>query len=286
MESPDALWATLLILLITALCLVWRSSTPFPPHLLKGDDRIVWVTLASKAYDGDSPVLTFELGTNDVPLGHRPGQGVRLTLKREDGSMLSRLYYPISNCSLLGRVVVEDHPTSKSLSSVEISALLDKLNLGSQVGLSGPFGELVYEGSFTFSVSRGRRKKKFETLTFLAYGPEIFPVAQLLLHICEEGLKTTPSLVYCGETETSFLMQDIFMGLAEKKLISLTRISLEPAVDKRICCGEVTPLLLRNSIPAPSKSHFVVMSAPSWQTNSWTDSLLGLGFSPDQIHAY
>lgn len=288
MSIEILLWPTLLIIMLVAMSFFSgekkKGENSTSKIILKGVDTKVALKVAHKGYDGDTLTITFLFPEEDLSLGIKPGQGIRIHLLGPDGSEIFQTFYPISNCALKGRLTIQDHPSENSESSQTMSNALDTLEVGEDVQISGPIGNFTYEGNLT--VSKEGRKDKFSAFSFIASAAHIFPVFQIIVHICEEGFTVPLTLVYYAEAEEDFALDEVITGLAEKKLIKLVKITAEQGFGNNEEEREVTPQLLRDAFPAEKVGQLVVVSGSEEEKESWTKIIRKIGFTQQQLHLY
>lgn len=290
MQFDIVLWPTFVVLLLTALYLYspgqLKSRETEPAALLKGKEVKVRVKVLQKNYDGDTLSVTFAFADENSVLGTKPGQGIQLYIEHSDGSTVSQTFYPISNCNLKGRLTIQDHPSNNSQYSDAISSALDAMEADDSVEISGPVGNLAYAGNLRIGFVKQGEQKSFSALSFIASGTNVFPVFQMIVHICEEGLKAPLSLLYYAETEEDFLLDDILTGLHEKKLIKLAKKTAEHFLNEDVLKEEVSAELIKETFPTETKDQLIILSGSASEQRSWTEALLSAGFEQKQICAY
>lgn len=147
-------------------------------------------------------IFTFE-STNGHNVQFKPGQFVNLYLL-ENG-----------NFSIFRQFSIASSPSNKALefcikilADGKFTSVLDKLPIGAEVGLAGPFGHFIYQDQ--------------KECVFVAAGTGIAPILSMLRYISEKKIDGEFIVLYTNKTEDSILYYDELKKLqAENKNIKV-----------------------------------------------------------------
>lgn len=159
--------------------------------------------ISSVRNDGTNvKIFTLE-STNGHNVQFKPGQFVNLYLL-ENG-----------NFSIFRQFSIASDPSSaqlefciKILQDGKFTSALDKLSIGAEIGLAGPFGHFVYQGQ--------------KECVFIAAGTGIAPMMSMLRYINENKIDGEFIVLYTNKTEDSIIYYNELKKLqAENKNIKV-----------------------------------------------------------------
>ncbi|KAM8815918.1 NADH-cytochrome b5 reductase 2 [Rhynchonycteris naso] len=240
----------------------------------------------------------FGLPSPDHVLGLPVGNYVHL-LAKIDGILVIRAYTPVSSDDDQGFVdliikiyfknVHPDYPDGGKMTQY-----LENMEIGDTILFRGPTGRLFYHGPGKFLVKAYKRSKPEEKLArqlgMIAGGTGITPMLQLIRHITKNPAdRTSISLIFANQTEEDILMR--------KELEEVTRThpgqfnlwyTLDrPPVGWKYSSGFITADMIKEHLPAPGKSTFIlVCGPPPLIEKAALPNLEKLGYTKDMIFTY
>ncbi|CCX12219.1 Similar to Nitrate reductase [NADPH]; acc. no. P22945 [Pyronema omphalodes CBS 100304] len=185
-------------------------TTPFlEPKTWKG-----LVLSAKRAISSDTKIFTFTLPSASQPLGLPVGQHLLMRIKNPvSGKFCIRAYTPLSTAETKGSVDV----LVKLYQDGAMSKLLDKVEIGSEVGVKGPTGKFVYGGKGKYTLNG--EEKRTERFNMICGGSGITPVLSVLRAAAEdEEDKTVVRLLDGNRTEEDILCRGLLAELEGKSV--------------------------------------------------------------------
>ncbi|KRX08766.1 Riboflavin synthase-like beta-barrel [Pseudocohnilembus persalinus] len=147
-------------------------------------------------------------------LGIQNGQHIKIYLQNENGLEISRNYTPITPVETSSHfdLVIKIYRANVHPDFPEgglFTQLLDKLEIGSQIDISGPVGILNYQGNGKISyVDNIQKPQTYKNIIMVAGGTGITPMFQILQAIKNNVLdKTEISLLYVNRHENDILLR-------------------------------------------------------------------------------
>lgn len=166
-------------------------------------------------------------------INFKPGQFVNL--------------YLIENQSIFRQFSIASPPGNnglefciKILHDGKFTSVLDKLPIGSEIGLSGPFGHFVYQEQ--------------DRCIFVAAGTGIAPIISMLRHIKEKNMKGNFTLIYSNKTEDSILYYDELKKLKKDGISVIFTLTQETPVDWQGEKGRINSSMVEKYVQNPKDS--------------------------------
>jgi NAD(P)H-flavin reductase len=186
---------------------------------------------------------------------------------------VERAFTPISDSSTKGTfelLVKVYRPCEQFKKGGQLTQLLEKLEVGSQVEITGPFGRLCRVGNGGKFIVRGD-ERPIQKLGLIAGGSGITPCFQLLHAIASDPDDTTEaSLLYCCKTEDDLLLKEELDALVVqaagrvKVAYVLSQAKDEAAWKlKHGHIGMVERGIIEAHIPPPGTGTFITLCGPT-----------------------
>ncbi|XP_066109922.1 NADH-cytochrome b5 reductase 2 [Saccopteryx bilineata] len=240
----------------------------------------------------------FGLPSPDHVLGLPVGNYVHL-LAKIDGLLVVRAYTPVSSDDDQGFVdliikiyfknVHPDYPDGGKMTQY-----LENMKIGDTILFRGPTGRLFYNGPGNFSVKAYHTSKPKEKLAhqlgMIAGGTGITPMLQLIRRITKNPAdRTSISLIFANQTEEDILMRKELEEVARTHpgQFNLWYTLDRPPVGWKYSSGFITADMIKEHLPAPGMSTFILVCGPQplIQTAAYPN-LEKLGYTKDMIFTY
>eukprot|EP01088_Endostelium_zonatum_P001536 TRINITY_DN1183_c0_g6_i1.p1 TRINITY_DN1183_c0_g6~~TRINITY_DN1183_c0_g6_i1.p1 ORF type:complete len:375 (-),score=125.16 TRINITY_DN1183_c0_g6_i1:1115-2191(-) len=148
----------------------------------------------------------------------------------------------------------------------KMSQYLDKLNVGDNITIQGPFGLIEYKGEGDFEYARKKLPAKKTNIGMIAGGTGITPMLQLVRAILEKesNPQTKLSLVFANQTESDILVRDRLEDL-EKRFPG--RFHLWYTLDNanpgwKYSTGFINKDMISAHLPEPAEDSLVLLCGP------------------------
>ncbi len=209
-------------------------------------------------------IYRLESATGET-LVFKPGQFVNLYLK-ENGAF--SLFRQFSIASQPGLDYLEF--CIKIAPDGRFTAPLDKLPVGSEIGLAGPFGHFVYAGQ--------------EHCVFVAAGTGIAPMMSMLRHITDNKVNGAFTLLYTNKTRDSILYYDEIKELGKRNpsIKTVFTLTQEPPDDWSGERGRINPDMVKKYVSNLSDSTWY-FCGPVEFVKAVKDQVLNNGAKPQNI---
>ncbi|XP_036115185.1 NADH-cytochrome b5 reductase 2 isoform X2 [Molossus molossus] len=253
----------------------------------------------------------FALPSSDHVLGLPIGNYIHL-MANIDGVLVIRAYTPVSSdddrgfVDLIIKIYFRNaHPNYPE--GGKMSQYLENMKIGDTILCRGPSGRLFYRGpgqnskSAVSSVFSGKLSiKAYKTskpeeklashLGMIAGGTGITPMLQLIRHITKNPRdKTRMSLIFANQTEDDILMRKELEEVAKThpEQFSLWYTLDRPPAGWKYSSGFITADMIKEHLPAPGKSTFILVCGPPALIQSAAHpSLEQLGYTNDMVFTY
>lgn len=267
--------------------------------LLESADVKYSVPLAEKTeLSHDTRRFRFKLPTENHRLGLPVGQHINLITKLND-DLVIRSYTPVSSdddagyFDLVIKVYFKNtHPSFPD--GGKMTQHLESMKIGDCIDISGPKGNLQYEGFGNFRVRANRKDpgtiKSATKVGMIAGGSGLTPMYQLIKEVLKtDADKTQLSLIYANQTPDDILCREDLESWASKYP---DRFKLYYTVDRAAedwtgGVGFVNAAMIKEHLPAPSDDTFILMCGPPPMIKfACTANLDTLNYSKDMRFAY
>ena len=267
------------------------SSEQKNEQLVLQRHRWVPVTLIDrKSISEDTRVYTFALPDGKAVLGLGTGQHVQIGFHMKD-RMLIRSYTPtrpilpaqIDATQTLEDDGAKDDPSKRGLRDGDgtfdltiktyfpdekqpggaMSNILDCVEIGSEVELRGPTGEITYNGNGNFTIEG--RERHFDRVSLVLGGSGITPGYSLLARVLlTEGDATRLRVVDANKTEKDILLRQELEDFQAKSggQLEVTHVLSEPDDSWKGLRGFVTKEIFEKHLFEPSESSVVFLCGP------------------------
>mmetsp|Transcript_38216 Transcript_38216/g.62020 ORF Transcript_38216/g.62020 Transcript_38216/m.62020 type:complete len:909 (+) Transcript_38216:214-2940(+) len=186
-----------------------------------------------------------------------------------DANMIQRSYTPTSSDLDQGYVEVvvkcyRPKKLAKFPDGGKLTQQLDKLYIGDEVEIQGPYGRVEYLGRSKFNFGSRTLEKKMVGL--IAGGTGITPMIQLLKSSLPDNTDDTMfSLIYANQTENDILLRDVLEDLAntypERFKLHFT-LDRPPETGWGYSKGFITAEMLRTIMPPVTDDTIILMCGP------------------------
>jgi len=198
---------------------------------------------------------------------YRPGQFAFIHQLDEKGASIQKRPYSIA--SIPGMPYLEF-----CIKNVQgrMTSELDKLAVGSVLGVELPFGHFTYSGE--------------KNIAMIAGGCGISPLIGILREIAEKGITGRFVLFYSAKTRNTIIYRKELAELPKinpdiKVVLTLTQESPE---DWRGECGRINDALLKKHVEKPSEFDWWICG-PLPMIKGLKDCIVALGADPKRIRA-
>ncbi len=221
--------------------------------------------IASVRNDGKIVKIFTLSSTNGDKINFKPGQFVNLYLL-ENGDF-----------SIFRQFSIASSPSSsklefciKILAEGKFTSVLDKLPLGSEIGLAGPFGHFAYQDQ--------------KECAFVAAGTGVAPMLSMLRHINEKKIEGEFTLLYSNKTKDSILYYNELKQLqAENKNIKIVfTLTQETPANWDGELGRIDQEMVERHIKRPNEKMWY-FCGPVEFVKTIKEHALGKGAQPDKI---
>ena len=265
-----------------------------PPGPLKGEKTFIpFELIAKREISHDTKVYDFKL-KDDESLGLDIGKHIILRAKipteaSPEGEVISRKYTPTSTLhekgrfSLLIKIYFKNvHP--KFPQGGMMSQYVDSLQIGDTIDVSGPKGNLSYQGNGLVHIfNKGEiNAKTYKHFAFIAGGTGITPAYQIIQYMLSEDKQYDISLLFANKTEDDILLYDELKDLPIKKYFVLDT----PPKGWTGGEGFVTEDMLRKNLPYPSPETVVAFCGPPPMNRMIRTQLVAMGHHADNIFKF
>ncbi|KAE9549972.1 hypothetical protein FO519_006814 [Halicephalobus sp. NKZ332] len=226
----------------------------------------------------------------DQTLGLLPGEHVKLSSQINSKSV-SRFYSPVSHPHQQGyfETITKIYgPTEDNPNAGLFSSFLDSLEIGSEISISGPFGQLGYLTRGNFLIKQ--KIKHFKTLAMIAGGSGLTPMLQLIRHILnEEEYPSKVYLIYTNKTSDDIIVDEELKLYAAKfpsrfyLTLVFTRQTENPQnIQQGLwneSYGRIDEGLLARVFPYPSDDVLTLICGPKSMNSAAKAICTSLGYS-------
>ncbi|VDL94993.1 unnamed protein product, partial [Schistocephalus solidus] len=243
----------------------------------------------------DSNLYTFALPSNDHILGLPNGSYVRLHA-RIDGENVVRPYTPISLHSDRGYVKFLIKTYRKNVhpnfpAGGKMTQALEALTNDSCVDVSGPCGNLVYNGDGCFEIKGSNpRKIHAKRISMICGGSGLTPMYQLIKAIIMSDTDTTKiALLYANKTEDDILLKDELDKLRDDnpEQFRVWYTVGSPPSNWPYGVGYVDSRMMEEHIfPAGPDSFALICGPPPMLQSACIPNLKAIGYTPDMYYAF
>jgi len=268
-------------------------SSTYPKALFNSKDENHHVELVKKESEThDVRHFRFRLPDKQHISGIRPGNHIRVTAEI-DGKKLSRFYSPVSDPDERGffDLVLKVYPISEEDSSLgRFSRYMDSNVVGNTLVMSGPFGQLSYQGHGRFKWHNGT-VKDFRHIAMIAGGTGITPMVQIIRSVArnpKDGTKV--SLLYTNKLEQDIVFRDELEASAKNRpesfslALTLTRAPPNTTTDWPYALGRIDDEMISSALPRPGEDVLVLVCGRKEMNQVAKQICTKLGFP--HIHVY
>uniref|UniRef100_A0A6B2G1X9 NADH-cytochrome b5 reductase n=1 Tax=Myxobolus squamalis TaxID=59785 RepID=A0A6B2G1X9_MYXSQ len=233
--------------------------------------------------------LKFE--SSDQNLGLPIGKHIKIHCTRGDEE-IARSYTPVSLDHDLGHVDLAIRiyfPNEEHTEGGVVSQYVHSLKVGQTVAISGPYGNITYEGYGRFSMKNGE-KVTVSKITMIAGGTGITPMLQILRHIWRlKNDKTKIKLIYAnkdlGEIMLYGPISEIERNL-DKGQLETYHVLKNPPPDFAYGKGRISNEMLISYGWAPSEDTIALCCGRPKINKIMIEKLKEIGYQESQIYCF
>ena len=266
--------------------------------LAKDSDGNIKLKLGKKIkITGDTFIFRFSFTDPEFTYGLPIGQHVFFsatmpTKETPSGELVQRKYTPISSVLNNGYVdflikIYRKNVHPRFPEGGVMTQYLETLDAGSEMLMSGPFGQLAYQGFGKFLIKKQIIQKK--KIGMVAGGTGITPCYQVLQAALNSDDGTSLSLIFGNRTVEDILLKD---ELDQFKTNYPQRFNLHYTVDVKpetawdYSVGFVSADLIKQQLPAPGEDTIILYCGPPPFEEMMLKHLTGLGYSKDMVFKF
>lgn len=160
-------------------------------------------------------------------------------------------------------LVVKTYFPDPSQPGGTMSNVLDCLEIGEELEVKGPAGEIKYQGNGHFLINE--QKMKFDCITFVLGGSGITPGYQLIARIAQsKDDKTKVKIIDANKTENDILMREELSEFSRDhpNQFQVTHVLSHPGKDWKGETGHVDNRILRQYAYPPDKGNVALLCGP------------------------
>ena len=214
-----------------------------------------------------------------------------------------RSYTPVTSDDELGYVdfvikVYFPNVHPKFPSGGAMTMYLENLQVGDEVLMKGPKGNVDYQGKGRFTITKNVAPGKRETVPyyaksfgFIAGGSGITPCLQIIREIIKrDGDASKISLLFANQTEADILLRDELDTLAADPKNHMTvhyTLDRPPSRGWKGSKGFINPEMCEKALPPPSEDTFIFACGPKPMIDfAVAPSLRDMGYTDSQWFFY
>ena len=224
-------------------------------------------------------------------LANISGSSKIISGRDKDGDETFRSYTPVSRIDAKGYLdlVIKVYfplPPNFPEGGV-ISQYLHALEVGSRVKISGPNGQLTYEGDGAFLFLRENVKRTYKSFSFVGGGSGVTPLYQIIQHLLDEPHKQFDMrFLFANRSEADILIREELEELSEKNVLKLCHTLDAPGEKWTGYKGFISELMIDEFFDKARKDHLALICGPPRMASSVKEIFVNKGFAKENIYVF